>query len=132
TLVAAFPLFAVLYLEPQTALWHILIALIVLAFTTIFFTVNWIGGGDVKLMTGAALWAGPRHIAMFLLATSALGFLIALVLLGLRSYGNLIAAVLPDNSLLRRLQALAQDGQCPYGAAIGVAGIVAVHRIFLQ
>jgi len=131
TLIAAFPFFAVLHLQPQTALWHILIALVVLAFTTVFFTLNWLGGGDVKLMTGAALWAGPRHIAMFLLATSALGFLIAIVLLGLRSYGNLIAAVLPDNSLLRRLQTLAQEGQCPYGAAIGVAGIVAVHRMFL-
>ena len=41
-------------------------------------------GGDVKLMTGAALWAGPQHIAIFLLAMSALGFLIAIVLLGLR------------------------------------------------
>jgi|SRR5215510_4068582 len=131
TLIAAFPFFAVLHLQPQTALWHILIALVVLAFTTVFFTLNWLGGGDVKLMTGAALWAGPKHIAMFLLATSALGFLIAIVLLGLRSYGNLIAAVLPDNSLLRRLQTLAQEGQCPYGAAIGVAGIVAVHRMFL-
>jgi prepilin peptidase CpaA len=132
TLVAAFPFFAVLYLEAQTALWHFLIALVVLAFTTVFFAVNWIGGGDVKLMTGAALWAGPRHIATFLLAMSALGFLIAIVLLGLRSYGNLIAGVLPNNWLLRRLQALAQEGQCPYGVAIGAAGIVAVHRIFLQ
>jgi prepilin peptidase CpaA len=130
TLVAAFPFFAVFYLEPLTVLWHFLIALVVLVFATTFFAVNWIGGGDVKLMTGAALWAGPQHIASFLLAMSALGFLIAIVLLLLRTYGALIAGVLPDNWLLRRLQVLAREGQCPYGVAIGAAGIVAVHHIF--
>ena len=133
TLVAAFFLFAVLYLEPQVALWHFLVALVVLVTAAAFFAVGWIGGGDVKLMTGAALWAGPQHIAIFLLAMSALGFLIAIVLLGLRTtYGNLITGLLPDNSLLRRLQVLARKGQCPYGVAIGAAGIITIHGIFLQ
>jgi prepilin peptidase CpaA len=130
TLVAAFPFFAVFYLEPLTVLWHFLIALVVLVFATAFFAVNWIGGGDVKLMTGAALWAGPQHIASFLLAMSALGFLIAIVLMLLRTYGTLIAGVVPNNWLLRRLQVLAREGQCPYGVAIGAAGIVAAHHIF--
>ena len=132
TLIAVFPLFAVLYLEPRTAFLHILIALAVLAFTTVFFSVNWIGGGDAKLMTGAALWAGPPDIAIFLLAMSALGFLIAIVLLVLRTHGNLIAGIVPDNWFLRRLQVLAQEGQCPYGVAIGAAAVVGVHGIFLQ
>ena len=131
TLVATFPFFAVFYLEPLTVLWHFLIALVVLVFATAFFAVNWIGGGDVKLMIGAALWAGPQHIANFLLAMSALGFLIAIILLLLRTtYGTLIAGVLPDNWFLRRLRVLAREGQCPYGVAIGAAGIVAVHHIF--
>jgi prepilin peptidase CpaA len=106
--------------------------LVVLAFTIAFFALNWIGGGDVKLMTGAALWAGPQHIAIFLFAMSALGFLIAIVLLGLRTHGILITGLLPDNSLMRRLEVLAQEGQCPYGVAIGAAAIVGVHGIFLQ
>jgi prepilin peptidase CpaA len=132
TLVAAFPFFAMLYLRPETALWHILTALVVLAFTTVFFTANWIGGGDAKLMAGAALWAGPQHIAIFLLMMSALGFLLAIVLLSLRTHGSLIAGILPDNWLLRRLQVLAQEGQCPYGVAIGAAAVVGVHGIFMQ
>ncbi len=132
TLVAAFPPFALLYLEPPTVLWHFLIALVVLVFTIAFYAANWIGGGDVKLMTGAALWAGPRHMAIFLLVMSALGFLVAIVLLGLKTHGILIARLLPANPLLRRLQVLAQEGQCPYGVAIGAAALVAVHRIFLQ
>jgi len=131
TLVTAFPLFAVLYLAPLTALWHVLIALVVLVFTTTFFALNWIGGGDVKLMTGAALWAGPRHLAVFLLAMSIIGFLMAVVFLGLRTYGLPSAGSSPDNLLLRRLQVLARERQCPYGVAIGAAAIIAVHRLFL-
>ena len=67
TLVAAFPPFALLYLGPMDFLWHVLVASVVLALTTAFFVANWIGGGDVKLMAGAALWTGPRHVMSFLL-----------------------------------------------------------------
>ena len=129
-LIAAFPPFAILYLEPLTAVWHVLIALGILALTTAFFAVKWIGGGDVKLMTGAVLWTGPKHVATFLLVMSIIGFVLAMVLWGLRTRG--VPRSLPNNSLLRRLQVLAQEGQCPYGVAIGAAALVAVHRTFLQ
>lgn len=132
TLVAAFPLFGLLYLEPLTLLWHVLIALAVLACTMALFALNWIGGGDAKLMAGAALWAGPGHMAIFLLVMSALGFVIAIVLVGLRGNGVLFAGLLPDNSFLRRLQVLARQGQCPYGVAIGGAALVAAPGIFLH
>ena len=33
---------------------------------------------------------------------------------------------------MRRLQVLAQEGQCPYGVAIGAGAVVGVHGIFLQ
>jgi prepilin peptidase CpaA len=132
TLIAAFPPFAAFHLEPMTALWHVLIALAVLALTTAFFAVKWIGGGDVKLMTGASLWAGPQHFAIFLLAMSALGFVLAMALLSFRTYGALITPWLPNNSLLRRLETLAKQGQCPYGVAIGAAGLAAIPCTFLQ
>jgi prepilin peptidase CpaA len=132
TLGAAFAVFALLYLEPITALWHVLVALAVLSVTTIFFAISWIGGGDVKLLTAAALWAGPQHVANLLLTMSALGFALALMLMGLRTYGSLIADRLPDNFVLRRLQTLAQQGQCPYGIAIGAAALVTVRRTFLH
>jgi prepilin peptidase CpaA len=132
TLAAAFAVFALLYLEPVAVLWHVLVALAVLVVTTAFFSFNWIGGGDVKLVTAAALWAGPQHVASLLVVMSALGFVLAVALLALRSHGAFIARWLPDNILLRRLQALAQQGQCPYGVAIGAAALVAVRRTFLQ
>jgi prepilin peptidase CpaA len=132
TLIAAFPPFAVLYLEPLAAVWHVLIALVILAITTAFFAVNWIGGGDVKLMTGAVLWTDPKHVATFLLVMSIMGFVLVIVLRGLRIHGVLDAQSLPENSLLRRLQVLSQEGRCPYGVAIGIAALVAAHRTFLQ
>src|SRR5262245_57719145 len=46
TLLVAFLVFGVIYLEPLAILWHFLIALVVLVFTTVFFALNWIGGGD--------------------------------------------------------------------------------------
>src|SRR5262249_23937830 len=98
----------------------------------IFFMLNWIGGGDVKLMTGAALWAGPQDTVILLLVMSLLGFLIAIALMSLRTYGVLVERLVPDNPVLRRLQFLAQQGQCPYGVAIGAAALVAVHPAFLQ
>ena len=132
TLIAAFPPFAILYLEPLAVVWHVLIALSILAVTIAFFAAKWIGGGDVKLMSGAALWTGPKHVATFLLVMSMIGFVLAIVLWGLRTHDALVARSLPDNSLLRRLQVLAQEGQCPYGVAIGAAALVVVHRTFLQ
>jgi prepilin peptidase CpaA len=129
TLVAAFPPFALLCLEPTDFLWHVLVASVVLALTTAFFVANWIGGGDVKLMAGAALWTGPRHVASFLLVMSAVGLLLAIVLLGLRTYGVVVVQLLPDNPFLRRMLALAQKGQCPYGVAIGVGALVTVLQL---
>ena len=132
TLGAAFVVFALLYLEPMTAIWHVVVALAVFCLTATFFAVNWIGGGDVKLLTATALWAGPQHVASLLLMMSALGFVLAMVLMGLRTHDTFIAPWLPDNMFLSRLQTLAKQGQCPYGVAIGVAALVAVGNTFLH
>jgi len=132
TLAAAFAVFSLLYLEPMTVLWHVLVALAVFLVTAVFFAINWIGGGDVKLLTATALWAGPQHVANLLLIMAALGFVIAIVLMGLRTHGTFIAPWLPDNMFLSRLQALAKQGQCPYGVAIGAAALIAVPNTFLQ
>jgi prepilin peptidase CpaA len=130
TLGAAFAVFAALYLEPMTVIWHVVVALAVFCLAAAFFAVNWIGGGDVKLLTAIALWAGPQHVANLLLMMSALGFVLAMVLMGLRTHGTFIVPWLPDNMFLNRLQTLAKQGQCPYGVAIGVAALIAVGNTF--
>ena len=132
TLGTAFAVFALLYLEPMTVIWHVLVALAVFSVTAAFFAINWIGGGDVKLLTATALWAGPQHVASLLLMMSALGFELAFVLMALRSHGAFIAPWLPDNMFLGRLQALAKQGQCPYGVAIGAAALIVVGNTFVH
>src|SRR5262245_41258001 len=132
TLGVAFAVFALLYLEPMTVIWHVVVALAVFSVTATFFAINWIGGGDVKLLTVTALWAGPQHVAGLLLMMSALGFVLAMVLLGLRTYGTFIVPWLPDNMFLSRLQVLAKQGQCPYGVAIGAAALITAGNTFLQ
>ena len=52
------------------------------------FAFRLMGGGDVKLMAGLALWAGIDHIALFLIVTSLAGGLMSLVMLTLRRWAT--------------------------------------------
>ena len=56
------------------------VAAAVFAAGLIPFTLGLMGGGDVKLMAAAALWAGPAAAFDFVLVTTFLGGLMALVM----------------------------------------------------
>ena len=56
-----------------------LCAAAVLVAGLVMFSLGAMGGGDVKLMTGVALWAGPGQFVPFLLVTVVAGVLLALV-----------------------------------------------------
>jgi prepilin peptidase CpaA len=56
-------------------------ALIVFVAGALFFSRGFLGGGDVKLLTAAALWAGPSQTPALLVATGILGGALALFLL---------------------------------------------------
>ena len=81
----------------------------------VMFALNWIGGGDAKLLAATALWIGWPAVLPFVLATAVAGGALALLLLQMRS------------GLLRRyftggpgwLEKLATEGgDAPYGVAI--------------
>jgi prepilin peptidase CpaA len=57
----------------------------VLILGVVMFALGWVGGGDAKLMTAAALWLGLRGLAPFALYTGIAGGALALLLLALRS-----------------------------------------------
>ncbi len=56
----------------------LLVATIVFVLLAILFALNKLGGGDVKLISALALWAGPGLIAGFLIVTSLAGGLLSL------------------------------------------------------
>ena len=81
------------------------------------------GGGDVKLLAAAVLWAGPGSVGPLLVATGLFGGLLALLLL-LPSTAPLMtalrpAAVLPEGGTAARFKA-----PVPYGVAIAAAALI--------
>lgn len=96
----------------------IIVAAIVLLVATGLFATDLMGGGDVKLMSAAALWAGTDLILPFLLTTALAGGLLStFVLLRLRLT---VASGRPSAALQRRV---------PYGVAIAAGGIYVATRL---
>ncbi|HEV2530413.1 A24 family peptidase [Phenylobacterium sp.] len=87
----------------------------VLALGTLLFARGLVGGGDVKLASVAALWAGPALISQFALVTGLAGLGIAAVML----------------SPLRRRMPAAPEGDptrglrqpMPFGVALAAGGV---------
>jgi len=91
------------------------------AFGLLAFRAGWLGGGDVKLMTAIAVWAGPPHLLPFLIETALAGGLVTLGLLAPRLVraADGRAARTPDTAALT----------VPYGVAIAAAGTGLLLRL---
>ena len=111
-------------MEPGSILAHVAVAAVVLLSFSVFFVAGWVAGGDVKLIAAIALWMGPAKVSLFVLLTALLGALLALALLLIRKYGDLVSGALGSSWLLRRARDLAEQSQCPYGVAIGAAALL--------
>lgn len=88
--------------------------------TVAAFALGWMGAGDSKLLTVAALWLGPQVAVPFLILTMVLGGLVALMLLTLRAVpaGYLRGA----GDWMTRLHD--RNAGVPYGLPIGLAGLM--------
>ena len=124
-----------------------LVAGLVFAIGFACFAFRLMGGGDVKLMTGLALWAGIEHIALFLTVTSLAGGLLSLVILMLRRWSRSPAFVMlasVSGQFTRRLHlpaALAGNPtpadvadeeiteSLPYGVAIAAGGFAVIFAL---
>jgi prepilin peptidase CpaA len=92
---------------------------IALILGALLFGRQWVGGGDVKLASAVALWAGGGFIDEFLLGTSVAGLLLAAALL-----------FTPLPRLIGSRQAAVGFSQpMPFGAPIAAGGLWVV---FLQ
>ena len=107
--------------------WHVLLGLITLLITSLFFALRWIGGGDVKLWSALMLWAGPPlGLQAVLIAT--LGGGILGVLSWLAQWQLRRSSRLPGRRLWRLLSAARG---VPYGIGLALAGVYVLYVYFL-
>ncbi|MGE0830096.1 MAG: prepilin peptidase [Hyphomonadaceae bacterium] len=122
-LACAFPLAALMAgLSWQTIAINLGFSLAILAIGFLLFQGGFMGGGDAKLIAAAAAWTGPVAFAPFALATSLVGGVVALVLLGARKIAR-PAETRP--AYLNRL--LKPRGGVPFAVAIASGGIFVLN-----
>jgi prepilin peptidase CpaA len=100
-------------------------ALAVFLVGAVLFARGYLGGGDVKLLSAATLWAGAAEAPALLLLTAVLGGALALFLL--IPIGSQIAAI--ARGMLGRPAVPAERGLAipvPYGVAIAGAALIVV------
>lgn len=85
------------------------------------FAVNWIGGGDAKLLAASVLWMGAAGALPFILYTALAGGGFCLLLLTARSHLPLLAQTGPG-WVMRLMQ---PKGDIPYGVAIAIGALLA-------
>ena len=88
----------------------------------LLFSRGLIGGGDVKLLAAATLWAGPDETVSLLVLTSLLGGLLCLLLL--TPVGALIAGARPILGGSPGDPAPTNRVFVPYGVAIAAAALI--------
>jgi prepilin peptidase CpaA len=88
------------------------------------FAFDVLGGGDVKLLSAIALWAGWSLMLPLLFITSVAGAVLAIILLAVRRFAP---RNVPQGRWYRRL--VARGEGVPYGIAIAIAGLSLLPRI---
>lgn len=96
--------------------------LLVLVLSFGCFAMGWIGGGDAKVASAAALWLGLPHLLDFLLYASLFGGALTIILIQFRNFPLPIA--LGRQEWLQRLHV--KDADIPYGIALAL-GALAVY-----
>ncbi|WP_426169821.1 A24 family peptidase [Sandarakinorhabdus sp. DWP1-3-1] len=97
---------------------HLGAVLLVFGVGLFVFSRGWMGGGDIKLLTGVAAWTALDGLALQLTATALAGGLLALVLLATRLA---VRRMLAEPERLPRL--FHSDAPLPYAVAIAAGTI---------
>jgi prepilin peptidase CpaA len=101
----------------------------VFAFGLIPFCLGLMGGGDVKLMAAAALWAGPAAALEFVLVTTFLGGLMAMVMMSPYRFAVALAlARIGRNDI----GAVLMGRVIPYAVAIAAGGWLTIGPPLLR
>ena len=109
--------------------WGLAAAGIVFLVTFLFWRLRWMGGGDVKLLTAAAIFVAPLAVPMLVAATALAGGALAMLFIAGGRLAKRPAATRPHAFVLRVLRCeqwrLRRGGPLPYAAAIAVGGVIA-------
>jgi len=125
---ALFPLYAVASPAPVAWVWSATIAVVVLCLGLALFARDLIGGGDVKLLSATALWAGPRFFLPMILVTALSGGALALLAWCLQRTQRHRMPAAPGGGA--GASAATAPIQLPYGVAISVgAGLVGLRLL---
>lgn len=118
----------------QSATSHFATALVVLVIMMILFFTGVFGGGDAKLIPAIALWVGVQGLPSFLMVTSVVGGVLALIsiTLGKTKLGQKILTKLIKKPALQNGwvgEMVKGRNTIPYGIAIATGGIVAFRTV---
>jgi len=102
-----------------TIIMHLGAGVLVLALAFGCFAMGWVGGGDAKLASAAALWLGFAHLMDYLLYASILGGALTLLLLQFRQWPMPVA--LAGQTWLMKLHA--RESGIPYGIALAIGAL---------
>jgi prepilin peptidase CpaA len=116
-IVGLYPIYVLSSPVPVAWPWAVAVAALTLAVGFALFAFRMIGGGDVKLLSATALWAGPVIFPSFIFLTAIAGGVVGLAILLLRR---------------RRMSPAAANGTTsspapavmPYGVAIAIGGLM--------
>ena len=100
--------------------WHLACGGIALVITVGMFAMGWLGGGDAKVFSAAAVWFGFSYTVPFLAVTAVAG--------GVLSLGIVLFRTIPLPQILVRQEWLARlhdpKGYVPYGIAIAAGALI--------
>jgi prepilin peptidase CpaA len=103
-----------------TILAHLGAGALVLVLAFGCFAMGWIGGGDAKIASAAALWFGFAHLMNYLLCASLFGGALTLLLIQFRQWP--LPYALTGQAWLMRLHA--KESGIPYGIALAIGAMM--------
>ena len=126
-LLALYPFFALTAPYPVAPLESLGVMATVLALGFAMFSLRMVGGGDVKLLTAVALFAGPTLVMDFVTVVAVAGGAIALVMMSDRTRFALASAF--DQVGSRTLRNALMADVIPYGLAIAAGAVFLALRL---
>ena len=119
-IVALFPLHAAVASPPLDWVVAVALAAAVFAVGAGLYASARLGGGDVKLLAAASLWAGWEHLPALLVVTALSGGVLALAVVTPARFALALAL---ERAGSARVRDAVLSGVLPYGVAIAAGGL---------